>query len=200
MSTKSKANFYSGREALITLVVCVLVIAATALILRAMGRPLISTLGTVKLWHGEVVSSENSQHISDWYSFTHIVHGFFFCFVLWIVSSILPQLRKFSVCLVVAVVLESIWEVFENTDFIINRYREATVALDYFGDSVINSTADILFMSLGFLMATRLPVLASISIVTASEVMLAIVIRDNLVLNVIMLIWPIEAIKNWQLG
>ena len=183
-----------------TLVACVLIIAITALILRAMGRPLISTLGTVKLWHGEVMSSENSQHISDWYSFTHIVHGFFFCFVLWIVSSILPQLRTFSVCLVVAVVLESIWEVFENTDFIINRYREATIALDYFGDSVTNSTADILFMSLGFLMATRLPVIASVSIVTASEVMLAILIRDNLVLNVIMLIWPIEAIKNWQLG
>ena len=89
---------------------------------------------------------------------------------------------------------------FENTDFIINRYREATVALDYYGDSVINSTADILFMTLGFLMASRLPVIASVSIVTASEVMLAIVIRDNLVLNILMLIWPIEAIKNWQIG
>ena len=200
MSTKSKANFFSGREVLITLVACVFVIAVTVLILRAMGRPLISTAGTVKLWHGEVMSSENSQHIADWYSFTHIVHGFFFCFMLWFVSSILPQLRTFSVSLVVAIALESIWEVFENTDFIINRYREATVALDYYGDSVINSTADILFMTLGFLMASRLPVIASVSIVTASEVMLAIVIRDNLVLNILMLIWPIEAIKNWQIG
>ncbi len=200
MSTKSKAKFSSGREVLITLVACVFVIAVTVLILRAMGRPLISTLGTVNLWHGEIVSSENSQHISDWYSFTHIVHGFFICFLLWSISGILPQLRKFSLCLVIAVVLESIWEVFENTDFIINRYREATVALDYFGDSVINSTGDILFMTLGFLLASRLPVIASVSIVVASEVMLAIMIRDNLVLNILMLIWPVEAIKNWQLG
>jgi hypothetical protein len=165
-----------------------------------MGRPLISTLGTVNLWHGEIVSSENSQHISDWYSFTHFVHGFSICFLLWSISGILPQFRKFSISLVVSIVLESAWEVFENTDFIINRYREATIALDYFGDSVINSTADILFMTLGFLMASRLPVIASVSIVVASEVMLAIMIRDNLVLNILMLIWPVEAIKNWQLG
>ena len=200
MSTKSKPYFSSGREVLTTIVTCVLIISVTVIILRMMGRPLISTLGTVNLWHGEIVSSENSQHISDWYSFTHIVHGFFICFLLWSISGILPQLRKFSVCLVIAVALESIWEVFENTDFIINRYREATVALDYFGDSVINSTGDILFMTLGFLMASRLPVIASVSIVVASEVMLAIMIRDNLVLNILMLIWPVEAIKNWQLG
>ena len=200
MSTKSKAKFSSGREVVATLVACVCVIAVTVLILRAMGRPLISTLGTVKLWHGEVMTSENSQHIADWYSFTHIVHGFFFCLAFWFVSSILPQLRMFSVSLVVAIAFGSIWEVVENTDYIINRYREATVALDYYGDSVINSTADILFMTLGFLMASRLPVIASVSIVVASEVMLAIMIRDNLVLNILMLIWPIEAIKNWQLG
>jgi len=200
MSTKSKPYFSSGREVLTTIVTCVLIISVTVIILRMMGRPLISTLGTVNLWHGEIVSSENSQHISDWYSFTHFAHGFSIYFLLWSISGILPQFRKFSISLVVAIVLESAWEVFENTDFIINRYREATVALDYFGDSVINSTGDILFMTLGFLMASRLPVIASVSIVVASEVMLAVMIRDNLVLNILMLIWPVEAIKNWQLG
>lgn len=177
-----------------------LVIAVTVLILKAMGRPFISNGGTVKLWHGAVVSSENSQHLSDWYSFSHIVHGFLFFFILWVVSKKIPLVRKFSIALVIAVVMESIWEIIENTDFVINRYREATIALDYFGDSIINSTADIFFMSLGFMMASRLSVIASLSIVVASEVMLAFVIRDNLLLNIIMLIYPIDAIKEWQLG
>jgi multisubunit Na+/H+ antiporter MnhE subunit len=165
-----------------------------------MGRPFISNSGTVKLWHAEVVSSENSQHLSDWYSFSHIVHGFLLFFLLWLISKKIPQIRKFSVGFVIAVVIESIWEVIENTNFVIYRYREATIALDYFGDSIINSTADILFMSLGFMMASRLSVLASVSFVAGSELLLAIVIRDNLALNILMLIYPIDAIKEWQIG
>ena len=174
--------------------------AVTAVVLYAMGRPLICTNGTVKLWHGEVMSSENSQHITDWYSFTHIVHGFLFYFLLWLISLVFPPIRQVPVRLTLAVILEAAWEILENTDFIINRYREATIALDYFGDSVLNSTADILCMALGFILAWCLPRLASIGIVVALEVLLAIVIRDNLVLNIIMLIWPVEAIKNWQSG
>ena len=177
-----------------------LVVAVTILILKVMGRPFISNSGTVKLWHAELVSSENSQHLSDWYSFTHIVHGFLLFFLLWLISKKIPQIRKFSVGFVIAVVMESIWEVIENTNFVIYRYREATIALDYFGDSIINSTADILFMSLGFMMASRLSVLASVSFVAASELLLAIVIRDNLALNILMLIYPIDAIKEWQIG
>ena len=200
MTIKSKSSFLKRRETLITIGICVLVVAVTILILKVMGRPFISNSGTVKLWHAELVSSENSQHLSDWYSFTHIVHGFLFFFLLWLISKKIPQIRKFSVGFVIAVVMESIWEVIENTDFIINRYREATIALDYFGDSIINSTADILFMSLGFMMASRLSVLASVSFVVASEIMLAIVIRDNLALNILMLIYPIDAIKEWQIG
>ena len=192
--------FLKRRETLITIGICVLVVAVTILILKVMGRPFISNSGTVKLWHAELVSSENSQHLSDWYSFTHIVHGFLLFFLLWLISKKIPQIRKFSVGFVIAVVMESIWEVIENTNFVIYRYREATIALDYFGDSIINSTADILFMSLGFMMASRLSVLASVSFVAASELMLAIVIRDNLALNILMLIYPIDAIKEWQIG
>jgi hypothetical protein len=200
MDIKVKSSMLKRQETVITVAICILVIAVTILILKAMGRPLISNSGTVKLWHSEVVSSENSQHLSDWYSFSHIVHGFLFFFILWLVSKKIPLVRKFSIALVIAVVMESIWEIIENTDFIINRYREATIALDYFGDSITNSTADIFFMSLGFMMAARLSVIASLSIVVASEVMLAFVIRDNLALNIIMLIYPIDAIKEWQLG
>ena len=200
MTIKSKSSFLKRRETLITIGICVLVVAVTILILKVMGRPFISHSGTVKLWHAELVSSENSQHLSDWYSFTHIVHGFLLFFLLWLISKKIPQIRKFSVGFVIAVVIESIWEVIENTNFVIYRYREATIALDYFGDSIINSTADILFMSLGFMMASRLSVLASVSFVAASELMLAIVIRDNLALNILMLIYPIDAIKEWQIG
>ena len=200
MTIKSKSSFLKRRETLITIGICVLVLAVTILILKVMGRPFISNSGTVKLWHAELVSSENSQHLSDWYSFTHIVHGFLLFFLLWLISKKIPQIRKFSVGFVIAVVMESIWEVIENTNFVIYRYREATIALDYFGDSIINSTADILFMSLGFMMASRLSVLASVSFVAASEIMLAIVIRDNLALNILMLIYPIDAIKEWQIG
>ena len=200
MTIKSKSSFLKRRETLITIGICVLVVAVTILILKVMGRPFISNSGTVKLWHAELVSSENSQHLSDWYSFTHTVHGFLLFFLLWLISKKIPQIRKFSVGFVIAVVMESIWEVIENTNFVIYRYREATIALDYFGDSIINSTADILFMSLGFMMASRLSVLASVSFVAASELMLAIVIRDNLALNILMLIYPIDAIKEWQIG
>ena len=200
MTIKSKSSFLKRRETLITIGICVLVVAVTILILKVMGRPFISNSGTVKLWHAELVSSENSQHLSDWYSFTHIVHGFLLFFLLWLISKKIPQIRKFSVGFVIAVVMESIWEVIENTNFVIYRYREATIALDYFGDSIINSTADILFMSLGFMMASRLSVLASVSFVAGSELLLAIVIRDNLALNILMLIYPIDAIKEWQIG
>ena len=200
MTIKSKSSFLKRRETLITIGICVLVVAVTILILKVMGRPFISNSGTVKLWHAELVSSENSQHLSDWYSFTHIVHGFLFFFLLWLISKKIPQIRKFSVGFVIAVVMESIWEIIENTNFVFYRYREATIALDYFGDSIINSTADILFMSLGFMMASRLSVLASVSFVAGSELLLAIVIRDNLALNILMLIYPIDAIKEWQIG
>ena len=201
MSTNSKGRIFPNkRELLITVGICAFLMLVTTLILRAMGRPFIHTEGYVKLWHGVVKSSENSQHISDWYSFSHIVHGFLFFFLLWLISKVSPNLRKVSVRLVLAVAMESAWEILENTNFIINRYREATIALDYFGDSIINSNSDILCMAIGFLVAARLPALISASIATALELLLLIIIRANLTLNIIMLLWPIKAIKEWQIG
>ena len=200
MDNRLKTCKSKQREIVTTLVLSIIVVLVTIVILKAMGRPWIANSGIVKLWHGEVVSSENSQHLSDWYSFTHIAHGFLFFFILWLISKKIKLFRKFSIAFVVAVTLESIWEIVENTDFVIHRYREATIALDYFGDSIVNSTADIFFMSLGFVLASRLPVMASLLVVVALELMLAFVIRDNLALNILMLIYPIQAVKEWQLG
>lgn len=161
-----------------------------------MGHPWICKCGTVELWHGATPSSENSQHLADWYTASHIIHGFFWYFVLWLVARQQPlNLRAFA-----ALVLEAGWEILENSPFIINRYRETTISFDYFGDSVINSIVDILAMLLGFFLAARLPVWLTVALVVALEAIAAAIIRDNLTLNIVMLIHPFEAIKVWQTG
>ena len=172
------------------------IVGAAAAIEVAMGRVVICKCGYVKLWHGVVNSSENSQHLTDWYTLTHVLHGIGFYALLWLVARRLPPGARF----VIAVVLEATWEVIENTPFVIGRYRAATISLDYYGDSVINSMSDIVSMMVGFWMALRLPLWVSIGVVIVVEVMLAIIIRDNLTLNILMLIHPFDAIKRWQLG
>jgi hypothetical protein len=175
-------------------------IAATAVVLLAMGRVPICTCGEVKLWTGEVFSADNSQHISDWYTPSHVVHGVLFFGLLWLVARRLPRGLPVGLRALVAIAIEAGWEILENSPLIIDRYRAATAALGYTGDSVLNSVFDILFMLVGFFLAARLPVWASVALVVGLELFTAAMIRDNLTLNIIMLLWPLDAIRTWQLG
>lgn len=174
------------------------IIAFAALALYLMGRTPICTCGTVKFWHGVVLSSENSQHLSDWYTPSHVIHGFVFYGLLWLAARVTGWTWPLGTMFLTALFIEAGWEVFENTDFIINRYRETTISLDYYGDSIINSLSDILAMALGFFLAARLPVWAIIAIAVSAELFTGVMIRDNLALNVLMLIWPLEMVLDWQ--
>lgn len=170
---------------------------AAAIVLLWMGRAPICACGTVKLWYGDPASSETSQHLSDWYTPSHVAHGFIFYALLHLAAG---QRLGLWPRAAMATVLEAVWEIAENTPAIIQRYRDATIALGYDGDSVINSVADIGWMWLGFWLAARLPVGASVTIVLAMELFVGWMIRDNLALNVLMLLWPLQSVRAWQMG
>ncbi|HUQ13176.1 MAG TPA: DUF2585 domain-containing protein [Novosphingobium sp.] len=181
-------------------IAALLVALAAGAVLLAMGRTAICTCGAVKLWHGIVQSSENSQHLADWYSFSHVIHGllfYFFAHVLWRRWKWFGG-RPAAWALPIAVAFEAFWELLENSPMIIDRYRAVTVSLDYYGDSVVNSLADIGWMVVGFLLAARLPVWASVALAIGFELFTLAMIRDNLTLNVLMLAWPLDAVREWQ--
>jgi hypothetical protein len=182
------------RQLAIGLLVFLAILIVQIVAERLMGRVWTCACGTIRLWEGEVHSSGNSQHISDWYTPSHVIHGFLFYGLTWLV------LRRYPipVRLGIATVIEAAWEILENSPIIIERYRAGTIAYDYVGDSILNSSMDTVFMALGFLLAWRLPIRLTVALALVAEITTGIIIRDNLTLNVIMLVWPIEAIRAWQ--
>ncbi|TDR90103.1 DUF2585 family protein [Enterovirga rhinocerotis] len=183
-----------------TTLVCLALLGATALVLHAMGRPWSCACGHVALWHGDPASSENSQHLTDWYSFTHVIHGFLFYALAWGIGRLRGSPLPAGVGFMLAILLECAWEIVENTPWIVERYRAETVSLGYNGDSVVNSLGDIAATALGYGLAATLPVALIVVIALVIEVALAWLIRDNLTLNVLMLLHPVESVKAWQAG
>jgi Protein of unknown function (DUF2585) len=172
----------------------VLVLIGTVLLLRSEGRMWLCSCDYLLLWSSDSWSSDNSQHLLDPYSFTHVLHGFLLCGLL---ALAVPRLSV-TWRLWLAVSIEAVWEVIENSESVIRRYRQETAALGYHGDAIVNSLGDLLVCGLGFLLAQRLGFRRTFALFVLTEVTLAILIRDNVILNVVMLVHPIEAIKEWQ--
>ncbi len=183
-----------------TVLVCAVLIAATAAILIAMGRLPICSCGTIKLWHGVANDAETSQHLFDWYTPSHMIHGFIFYGLFVLARRATGLALPLGLGLILAVGIEGAWEIAENTPAVIDRYRTTTIALGYTGDSVVNSMADMASMIAGFFLAWRLPVAVSVALVVGAELFVGWLIRDNLTLNVIMLLWPMDWIRAWQSG
>ena len=176
------------------LILAVTIVVAQALILYWLGRHPICACGFVKLWEPNAFGPGNSQHLSDWYTPSHIIHGFIFYFFAWVIFRRATIAWRFAF----AVFLEAAWEVVENTPLVIEYYRNNTASLGYVGDSIINSVMDVVWAALGFLVAWRAPVLVTVVLALAMEALAAYVIRDNLTLNILMFIYPFESVKAWQ--
>jgi hypothetical protein len=179
-----------------TFLASITMIGVGGIILYFMGRLPLGPDGKFGFWSGEVQSQFNSQRLLDAYSFTHIIHGIIFYALLSFFAKWLPARTRF----LIALGFEVIWEIIENTDMTINRYRAETLSLNYYGDSILNSTSDMLVACIGFILAWRLPVWLTVTLAIGIEIILALTIRDGLFLNILLLLWPLESVKNWQLG
>jgi uncharacterized protein (DUF2062 family) len=176
--------------------IAVAVVGLSAGLLLAMGRPWTYQHGPVRLWSSDVQSDQNSQQLADAYTFTHVTHG---VVLFWLVGLVARSIRT-GTRAVVALALECAWEVLENTDLVIQRYRAVTISLGYYGDSVLNSLGDVSAAAIGSALAAWLPVWPLVTGIVVLEVALAVWILDNLTLNILMLLRPIEAIRRWQSG
>jgi len=171
------------------------VLAVTTLLLRSEGRLWICSCGTFQIWSGQVCSSDNSQQFLDPYSFTHVLHGFLYLwFIAWVFPRLMPVWRLWF-----AVTLGALWEVVENSNFIIQRYRAETASLGYQGDTIVNSLGDIMCAVVGFMIVQRIGFRRSLVLFVVMEVVLLVWIKDSLILEIVMLIFPIDAIKEWQM-
>jgi hypothetical protein len=195
--SKNKGLFdFGSTRALLPWFAMAGVIVATMVSQYLLGRVRWCALGDYLPWAWNIWSPHNSQHLIDPYSFTHVLHGILEFWLIGLVFRRMPMIWRFAL----AVSIEGAWEITENTNYVINRYREETISLDYFGDSILNSVSDILCCATGFLIAYKLRFWRSLVLFVATEAVLILTIRDSLVINIIMLIYPIEAIKDWQIG
>ncbi len=196
LHSQLKVSRFSLGSSYIYILAVIAILAFTALVELRMGRPPFCKCGIIRPWSGEIWSNQNSQQFADPYTFTHILHGVLIYALVWLVGrKRLPAGARF----VAAVVLECGWELFENTDFIIRRYRDLTISLDYFGDSVFNSIGDICAMMTGYFVASNVPVRITIAGGLLLDLFLLFWFRDSLAINILMLIYPMEGIKNWQM-
>ncbi|MBX7143390.1 MAG: DUF2585 family protein [Oligoflexia bacterium] len=189
-STPNRLQANVSQVSMAGLLICALLVC----VLRLLGRTWWCSCGELAVWAWDVNSRHNSQHIVDWYSFSHVLHGVIFYWLLWL----LFRGKSLALRLLAAMAIEASWEIAENSPFIIERYRSATIALNYYGDSILNSLSDVGMCCFGFYLAARLSVRTSIILFVAVELFLLVMIRDNLTLNVLMLLWPIDSIKAWQ--
>ena len=173
-----------------------IIILAAIIALDLMGRVWWCQAGDYSPWSWTVLSRHNSQHLIDPYSFTHVLHGILEFWLIGLVFRKVPIGWRF----VIAIFIESSWEVVENTNYVINRYREATISLNYYGDSILNSLADIVCCGLGFLLAQKIKLWRSLAVFVAMEVILLFWIRDSLLVNILMLVWPLDSVRSWQQG
>lgn len=172
----------------------VLVMAVTGLIEWGTGRSLLGPDGMFGWWDGNIHGSENSQRVADAYTFSHIIHGMAFYAFLWWVARKVPMRYRF----VIALVMEALWELLENSPIIIDRYRATAIAQGYVGDSVLNSISDIGWAGLGFIITKYSKIWVTVALIVVMELGCLFWIRDNLTLNIVMLAYPVESINTWQ--